>query len=128
MRYSILILVSTTLLSNPVTAWDITTHEIIARLALRYLLPETVEWLNKLLPEKGSKDLGMAFISTWPDGYAHQCADGLWTKGLHFISAQDVTGLKHPPLTCSVEIKRDCGDGHCVVGAIQNYVRTPYHS
>jgi len=128
MGFTILLLASTILLFSPRTsAWGANTHETIAQLALRYLLPETVEWLNKLLPDKGSTDEGMTFISTWPDGYAHQCVDGGWTRGLHFIDSRDVTAktIKNPPLKCSVEMTRDCGNGYCVVGAIQNYVYTP---
>ena len=126
MRSSILLLISTAFLTNLTAAWGTTAHETIAQLALRYLLPETVEWLKELLPEKDI-DTGMTFISTWPDGYACQCADGLWSKGLHFIDALDVTteATKNPPLMCSVDIERDCGDGYCVVGAIKNYVCTP---
>lgn len=57
----------------------------------------------------------MANIATWADSVRYT-KWGRFTKTFHFIDAKD-----DPPLTCDVDLARDCKDTGCVVTSLANY-------
>jgi len=54
-------------------------------------------------------------VAPWADTIKRTAEYG-WTSPLHYIDAED-----GPPHDCSVNLKRDCPDGKCVVVAISNF-------
>lgn len=59
----------------------------------------------------------MANIATWADSVRYT-RWGRFTKTFHFIDAKD-----DPPLSCNVDLERDCKATGCVVTSLANYTR-----
>ncbi|PWW78499.1 hypothetical protein C7212DRAFT_362955 [Tuber magnatum] len=81
------------------SAWGKLGHRTVALLSTRYLLPETAQWVRRLL---GTESIVAA--STWADDYSHS-RDGRYSAPWHWIDAKD-----NPPHTCEVKYSRDYGE------------------
>jgi hypothetical protein len=85
-------------------AWGKIGHQVVSQLADAQLNPKARAEVNRLLAlEPGATLLS---ISTWADEHRNP-ATGPW----HYIN--------FPRGTCTFVANRDCPDGHCVVGAIE---------
>ncbi len=88
-------------------------HRIVAELAQRQLSDEAQAAVTALLA--GTDDTSLADIASWPDE-VRDLPDYTWTAPLHYVSFPRDAG-------CRYRARRDCPDGHCVVGAIERYAR-----
>ncbi|KAF2092571.1 nuclease S1 [Rhizodiscina lignyota] len=99
-------------------AWGTLGHETVALIAQNYVSDDTASWAQGILDI--TNDTYLATVSTWADSYRYTSA-GSFSEPYHFIDAND-----DPPSSCNVDYDRDCGDGGCVVSAIQNYTQVDY--
>ena len=95
-------------------AWGALGHATVAYVASNFLEPATVTFVQNILGDTSSSY--MASVASWADSYRETSA-GKFSEPFHFIDAQD-----SPPKSCDVVYSRDCGQGGCVVAAINNYV------
>ena len=117
MRKPISILLLSLTLPYQTLAWGELAHRTIAILASRFLLPETAAFVSKVLPKDEKIDAG----ALWADYFSHQ-PQGLWSKPLHYIDAEDDPAQG----SCGLDYERDCPNDMCVVGAIVNVVGARY--
>ena len=100
-----------------VYSWGPIGHGIIVRLAQSRATEQTLEWLSPLTPWFWNGNLSA--MASWADNilYADTNPTGFgnwqWSRPLHYINI--------PDWSCNFDEKRDCVDGICVSGAIQNY-------
>lgn len=95
-------------------AWGTLGHETVAYIAQNLVQDSTAQWAQGILEDASSAYL--ANYATYADSYRYT-SDGSFSAPFHFIDAND-----DPPSSCGVDYNRDCGEGGCVVSAIQNYV------
>jgi len=95
-------------------AWGELGHETIGFVAMEFLAPKALSFVQTTLAANFSGNLGPA--APWADTVRSEPAFA-WSAPLHFVDAED------SPLQgqCSVVESRDCGDNDCVLGAIANY-------
>jgi len=115
LRRATVLLLACFLLVPSAHAWGPDGHRIVAALAQRHLSPAAEAEVERLLAPEHTRSL--ADIATWADDIQNDPAQqALWkaTRGLHYINFRDPRCDYQPP--------RDCRDGRCVVGALQQYV------
>ncbi|KXN87540.1 Nuclease S1 [Leucoagaricus sp. SymC.cos] len=93
--------------------WGATGHEAVGYIAMQFLAPNALSFVQSSLGSTYSESLGPA--ATWADEVKSEKAYA-WSADLHFVDAQD-----NPPSSCSVSESRDCADNQCILGAIANY-------
>jgi hypothetical protein len=86
-------------------AWGAEGHQVIALMSQSQLTPAAKAEINRLLALEPGETL--VSISTWADEHRNRTT-GSW----HYVN--------FPRDTCTYDAQRDCPDGQCVVGAIQN--------
>jgi hypothetical protein len=89
-------------------AWGGTGHQVVANLAYSQLSPKAKSEVDRLLALE--PDATLASISTWADEHRNPA-----TAAWHYVN--------FPRDSCSYDADRDCPDGKCVVGAIDQQVR-----
>lgn len=94
-------------------AWGALGHETVAYVASNFVTSATKTYTQKMLADTSVDWL--AAVATWADTYRYTTA-GKFSAPYHYIDAND-----NPPSSCGVDYDRDCGDGGCVVKAIDNY-------
>ncbi|KIY64394.1 nuclease Le1 [Cylindrobasidium torrendii FP15055 ss-10] len=95
-------------------AWGANGHHTVGFVAMEFLAPNALEFVTANLD--ANETLGEA--ATWADEIkgGADAASWKWASVLHYIDALD-----EPPTECSVDEKRDCADGNCILTAIANY-------
>ncbi|KAJ3517636.1 hypothetical protein NLJ89_g381 [Agrocybe chaxingu] len=96
-----------------VYGWGASGHQTVGYVAMQFLSPKALEFVQTSLGSTYSHSLGPA--ATWADEVRSQSAYS-WSSVLHYVDAED-----DPPDSCSVEESRDCADGRCILTAIANY-------
>ncbi|KAF5339487.1 hypothetical protein D9758_015318 [Tetrapyrgos nigripes] len=94
-------------------AWGAIGHEAVGYIAMEFLGPKTLSFVQSSLGSTYDRSLGVA--ATWADDVRSEKAYA-WSANLHFVDAED-----NPPSSCSVSESRDCGNGQCILTAIANY-------
>ncbi|KAB8231455.1 S1/P1 nuclease [Aspergillus alliaceus] len=97
------------LLSAPqlTRGWGDVGHRTVAYLAEQYLDDEGSKLIKDLLLNNGS-DISDAAV--WPDTIKWKRPE---TRPWHFIDAN------HPPKSCGVSYETDCGNGGCIISALE---------
>ncbi|KAJ7185736.1 S1/P1 nuclease [Mycena filopes] len=93
-------------------AWGAVGHEAVGYIAMQFLSPKTLAFVQSSLGSEFSESLGVA--GPWADTVRSEAAYS-WSAPFHFVDAED-----NPPTSCSVMEKRDCPET-CVLTAIANY-------
>ncbi|KAF9454949.1 nuclease Le1 [Macrolepiota fuliginosa MF-IS2] len=93
--------------------WGANGHEAVGYVAMQFLAPNALSFVQSSLGSTYSESLGPA--ATWADDVKSSKAYS-WSAILHFVDAND-----DPPTSCSVSQSRDCADNQCILGAIANY-------
>jgi hypothetical protein len=104
------------LCANAVLSWGTRGHIMVGKIAMEFLNDNAKSYLNEVIPE-GKGDLGD--VANWADDIKNRRVFGnqwLWASELHFVSV-----LAMPARDCNYDDDRDCKNGKCIVGAIQNY-------
>ncbi|TFK76679.1 phospholipase C/P1 nuclease [Pluteus cervinus] len=96
-----------------VYGWGATGHQAVGYVAMQFLSPKALSFVQSSLGTTYNRSLGPA--ATWADDVKSQTAYK-WSSVLHYVDAED-----DPPYSCSVSESRDCGDGKCILTAIANY-------
>jgi hypothetical protein len=100
--------------SAPALAWSALGHRLTGELAERRLTPEAKVEVDRLLA--GEKDPTLAGVSTWADELRSSSPEAFnRTSTWHYVNT--------PEGTCRLERARDCKDGNCVIGAIEEQRR-----
>lgn len=100
-------------LATRVAAWGATGHEAVGYVAMAFLAPNALDFVQTSLGSDYNKSLGVA--GPWADQIKSNDAYD-WASELHYVDAQD-----DPPSSCSVDMDRDCANGKCILTAIANY-------
>jgi hypothetical protein len=78
-------------------------------------------WMVSAATEDAIWDLipgqNLSDIASWADEIKGR-SEYRWSSSLHYTNGQD-----SPPKTCDYQYERDCKNGRCVVGAIQNFTQ-----
>lgn len=90
-------------------------HITTAYLASHFVSNTTEAYLKHILYNDTSDYL--ANIATWADSVRYT-KWGRFTKTFHFIDAKD-----DPPVSCDVDLARDCKSTGCVVSSLANYTQ-----
>jgi hypothetical protein len=104
------------LLANSALSWGERGHSMVGKIAMEFLNDNAKAVLKQAIPE-GNGDLGN--IASWADEIRNKNVFGeewLWSAELHFVSI-----MAMPSKDCNYDDNRDCKNGKCIVGAIQNY-------
>ena len=96
--------------TSSATAFGPLGHEIVAEIAARRLTPETRREVERLLGDRASN--AMRQWSSWPDSLREIPGFGA-TGPLHY--------LNFPRGDCRYVPQRDCGNGKCIVGALEYF-------
>ncbi|KAF8887762.1 S1/P1 nuclease [Infundibulicybe gibba] len=96
-----------------VLGWGAVGHEAVGYIAMQFLGPKALSFVQSSLGATYSESLGPA--APWADDVRSTAAFA-WSAPLHFVDAED-----NPPSSCSVSETRDCSSGQCVLTAIANY-------
>ncbi len=91
-------------------AWGGDGHRITAEIASRRLSPQAAAAVGQLLAPQNLPD-----VSTWADEVRRR-SEYSWSAPLHYVNLM--------PGTDHYDGQRDCPEGKCVVGAIQDEMRT----
>ncbi|KAF8060975.1 S1/P1 nuclease [Lyophyllum atratum] len=101
-------------LSAPcVYGWGASGHQAVGYVAMQFLAPKALSFVQSSLGSTYSQSLGPA--ATWADEIKSNSAYA-WASELHYVDAED-----NPPTSCSVSETRDCASGKCILTAISNY-------
>ncbi|KIJ56258.1 hypothetical protein M422DRAFT_63177 [Sphaerobolus stellatus SS14] len=97
-----------------VAGWGEVGHETIGFVAMQFLAPKALSFVQTTLAANFSGSLGPA--APWADTVRSEAAFS-WSAPFHFVDAED------SPLQgqCSVVETRDCASNNCVLTAIANY-------
>ncbi|CAG8477623.1 4242_t:CDS:2 [Ambispora gerdemannii] len=97
-------------------AWGAQGHITVGNIAQKILKPDVALKVKQIFQEKKyNGQLGPA--STWADEVKRGKNEFAgWSAPLHYMDTHD-----DPGNSCSVDKKKDCPDGQCIVGAIANY-------
>ncbi|KAJ7204792.1 phospholipase C/P1 nuclease domain-containing protein [Mycena pura] len=98
---------------NGVYGWGELGHETVGFIAMQFLSPKALAFVQSSLGSTYNKSLGPA--APWADDVRSETAYK-WSAPFHFVDAQD-----NPPTSCSVSETRDCASGTCILSAIANY-------
>ncbi|KIK71473.1 hypothetical protein GYMLUDRAFT_79527 [Collybiopsis luxurians FD-317 M1] len=101
------------LAARSVYGWGAIGHETVGYVAMQFLAPKALSFVQSSLGSEYSESLGPA--GPWADDVRSEAAYS-WSAPFHFVDAED-----DPPSSCSVEETRDCGDNDCILSAIANY-------
>ncbi|KAF8746243.1 hypothetical protein AX14_000041 [Amanita brunnescens Koide BX004] len=101
------------LFASRVSAWGADGHEAVGYVAMEFLAPNALAFVQSSLGSTYNESLGPA--ATWADQVKYTDTYS-WSQPLHFVDAED-----DPPTSCSVDENRDCGNGFCILTAIANY-------
>jgi hypothetical protein len=101
------------LLAPRVYSWGEDTHMTIGFIAMQFLAPNALSFVQSSLGSTYDESLGPA--ATWADSVRDEAAYS-WSASFHFVDALD-----SPPNSCSVSESRDCAEGNCILTAIANY-------
>jgi len=112
MKTRCLMLLLGLLLPGLASAWSAQGHRIIGELAERQVLPETRAQIARLL--RGLEDPSLAGVANWADE-VRPLPEWRHTARWHYVN--------FPDLSCNYAPARDCPDGHCVIGAINEHER-----
>jgi len=98
----------------PALAWGELGHEAIGYVAMAFLAPKALSFVQTSLGSTYNESLGPA--APWADTVREEKAYS-WSAPNHFIDAED------SPLdgVCNVSESRDCASGFCLLTAISNY-------
>ncbi|TFK40917.1 nuclease Le1 [Crucibulum laeve] len=96
-----------------VYGWGATGHQAVGYVAMQFLSPKALSFVQTSLGSTYSQSLGPA--ATWADEVKSSAAYA-WSSELHWVDAED-----NPPTSCSVSESRDCANGKCILTAIANY-------
>lgn len=96
-----------------VYAWGASGHQAVGYVAMQFLAPKALSFVQTSLGSTYNQSLGPA--ATWADEVKRQTAYA-WSSSLHYVDAHD-----NPPTSCSVFGARDCANGKCILTAIANY-------
>ncbi|KOS19940.1 Nuclease S1 [Escovopsis weberi] len=96
-------------------AWGSLGHIATAYLASHLVSNTTEAHLKDLL--RNQNDDYLASVASWADSVRYT-KWGRFTKNFHFIDSHD-----NPPDDCSVDFKRDCKAGECILTSMANYTR-----
>jgi len=98
----------------PVRAWGELGHEAVGYVAMAFLAPKALSFVQTSLGPTYNESLGPA--GPWADTVRGEKAYS-WSAPNHFIDAED------SPLdgVCNVSESRDCPSGFCLLTAISNY-------
>ncbi|KAF5377304.1 hypothetical protein D9615_006387 [Tricholomella constricta] len=108
------IIVSLVSLAVPgVYSWGASGHHAVGYVAMQFLAPNALSFVQSSLGSTYSQSLGPA--ATWADEIKSNSAYA-WSSELHYVDALD-----NPPSSCSVSQSRDCANGKCILTAIANY-------
>ena len=88
-------------------------HITVAYVASSFVKDNTATYFQTLLRNQSTDYL--ANVATWADSIRYT-KWGHFTGPFHFIDAKD-----NPPVSCNVDMERDCKAEGCVVSALQNY-------
>ncbi|KZS89357.1 nuclease Le1 [Sistotremastrum niveocremeum HHB9708] len=104
----------TCVLAGQAVAWGELGHETVGYVAMQFLAPNALAFVQSSLGATYNESLGPA--APWADTVREEKAYS-WSAPLHFIDAED------EPLdgSCSVSQSRDCATGFCTLTAISNY-------
>ncbi|KAJ6514569.1 S1/P1 nuclease [Mycena vulgaris] len=92
--------------------WGAVGHEAVGYIAMQFLSPKALAFVQTSLGATYSETLGVA--APWADTVRSESAYS-WSAPFHFVDAED-----NPPTSCSVSETRDCS-GPCILTAIANY-------
>lgn len=91
-------------------AWSALGHRLVGALAERHLSPAAEVQVHALLA--GESDPTLAGVAVWADRLRDTDPQRFkQTSRWHYVNT--------PPGSCAYEPARDCPDGNCVIGAIQ---------
>lgn len=93
--------------SVPALAWGPEGHRITGRVAEEYLSDQAKAAIDEVLGGRTLTD-----VSVWADD-VRQREEYQWTAPLHYVNA--------PRDASRINMRRDCDNGLCVVGAIQHF-------
>ncbi|KAJ7778155.1 S1/P1 nuclease [Mycena metata] len=96
-------------------AWGAVGHEAIGYIAMQFLSPKTLSFVQTSLGADYNESLGVA--GPWADTVRSEAAYS-WSAPFHFVDAEGCQD--DPPTSCSVMENRDCPET-CVLTAIANY-------
>ncbi|KAJ7108650.1 nuclease Le1 [Mycena epipterygia] len=96
-----------------VYGWGELGHETVGYIAMQFLTPKALAFVQSSLGVTYSETLGVA--APWADTVRGETAYS-WSAPFHFVDAED-----NPPTSCSVSETRDCASGTCILSAIANY-------
>ncbi|KAF9258247.1 nuclease Le1 [Marasmius fiardii PR-910] len=115
MKTALAVSLSLSILSSlpTVSAWGAVGHEAVGYVAMQFLAPKALSFVQSSLGSQYDESLGVA--ATWADDVKGETAYK-WSANLHFVDAED-----DPPVSCSVNEQRDCANNLCILGAIANY-------
>lgn len=115
LRLALLFLVlALVLVAGPVVAWSALGHKLVGELAQRHLTPAAQAQVDLLL--KGEPTPTLAGVATWADTLRdNDSARFKQTSRWHYVN--------FPRGNCSYSPSRDCPDGRCIVGAIEEQRR-----
>ncbi|GLB36565.1 putative nuclease Le1 [Lyophyllum shimeji] len=102
-----------TLSAPAVYGWGASGHQAVGYVAMQFLAPQALSFVQSSLGSTYSQSLGPA--ATWADEIKSNSAYA-WASALHYVDAED-----NPPTSCSVSQSRDCANGRCILTAISNY-------
>ncbi|KAG5642505.1 hypothetical protein DXG03_002702 [Asterophora parasitica] len=97
-----------------VYGWGAVGHHAVGYVAMNFLAPKALNFVQNSLGPAYNNSLGPA--ASWPDEIKSDPATWGWSNELHYVDALD-----DPPTSCSVDQKRDCANGKCILTAIANY-------
>ncbi|KAJ3813853.1 nuclease Le1 [Lentinula aff. lateritia] len=113
MRLTVTLATCSILAARSVRGWGAIGHETVGYVAMKFLSPKALSFVQSSLGLEYSESLGPA--APWADDVRYEAAFS-WSAPFHFVDAED-----NPPTSCSVEQMRDCSSGTCILSAIANY-------
>ncbi|KAF9478710.1 nuclease Le1 [Pholiota conissans] len=113
MKFAAFIALASSFIVPSVYGWGANGHMTVGFVAMEFLAPNALSFVQKTLGATYNESLGPA--ATWADDVRSEAAFS-WSAPFHFVDAED-----NPPTSCSVSETRDCGNGKCILTAIANY-------
>jgi len=113
MKIAVAFIALTSVFSS-VAGWGELGHETVGFVAMEFLAPKALSFVQTTLAVNFSGNLGPG--APWADTVRSEKAFS-WSAPFHFVDAED------SPLQgqCSVSETRDCASGNCILTAIANY-------
>lgn len=92
-------------------AWGQVGHRTVAALAQERLSPKALLAVRELLADE--PEASLPSVAVWADEVREGLPEYRWTVPLHWVN--------FVPGQCTYQRERNCGDGLCVVGAIERF-------